>query len=451
MQTEKIKQSIIANELILPGEHVGVAVSGGADSVFLLHALVQLKDEIKFELSALHLEHGIRGRASRRDMAFVQRLCKGLGVPLTVEQADAVAYARKNGFSLEQAARELRYAFFERCAEAKELDKIALAHHLDDQAETILLNLTRGCGMQGLLGMQAFRAPLYIRPMLEMTKAEILTELKRAKIAFRSDRTNRDTDYARNRIRHRVLPELVKINAQAGQNMLRTAGFLSDEDDYIRQAADQAVDACVTQKNGEVRLALDGWEQVHPAVRRRVVRQILSTFFSLTDVEFIHIESIIGISLSQNGKKTKAPGGVTAARAYGYLVFFKDAKPDGSPVAVETGRDMAFDFSGYRFNLLWLKKAEYTAGAECLDAEKLSASAFRNPLPDDDIQPLGMTGKKRLSDYLSDRKVPLHLRAGLPVLAHENTVLMVTGVGISETVKVTEETQHICRIEFKKL
>ncbi len=451
MYLESVKQSIIENGLINPGEHIGAAVSGGADSVFLLHTLLALRSTLDFRLTVLHLEHGIRGNASKRDLDFVLKMCQTLKVSAVVECVDTRGYARKKGYSLEQAARELRFAFFENSAEQYGIDKIALAHHQGDQAETILLNMVRGSGMQGLLGMQAFRAPRYIRPMLGIQKDAILTALKQAKVPFRKDATNRNIYYSRNRIRHAVIPELKTINPRAEQNILRTAASLAAEDDYMEAVATQEKKTRVKVKNGEIKLALDGWDAVHTALKRRVIRQVFSEYFSLRDVEFIHIESIIGISLSQNGKSTYVPGGVTAAKAYRSLVFFKSAPIDGTPVALEIGQDREFDYAGYRFTLSWPDKVEFGSGTECLDTASLEGAVFRTPQPNDTIQPLGMTGKKNVSDYLCDKKVPLHQRETLPVLAVGDKVLMVTGVGIAETAKVSESTKSVCRIEFRKL
>ena len=451
LYVDRVKQSIIHNGLIASGERIGAAVSGGADSVYLLHALLALKDELQISIFALHLDHGIRGRAAEKDMAFVKKICQKLSIPLMAEQVDTKAMALQYGWSLEQAARTLRYDFFERTAKEFALDKIALAHHMGDQAETLLLNLVRGCGMQGLLGMQPFRPPLYIRPMLGLEKRQITEALKADKTAYRTDRTNRDTAFSRNRIRHRVLPELNRINPKTEQNILRTVEALATEDDYLSAAAVTETAVRVRKSNGEITLSLENWQGVHTAIKRRVVRRVLETHFSLLDVEFIHIDSIIGISCAGNGKQTRVPGGVIAAKSYGYLSFFCPQDEVHSPLTLVRDKDTAFKYAGFWFCIDWRDEASYRKDVECLDAAFLSGACLRIPQPEDYIVPLGMRGKKKLSDYLSDRKVPLHQRQGLPVLAVGSDVMMVTGVGISETAKVTEGTHRVCRIQYRKI
>jgi len=195
------------------------------------------------------------------------------------KKVDTKAYAKTMGFSLEQAGRELRYSFFEQTALEKKLDKIALAHHLNDQAETVLFNLVRGSGMQGLLGMQPFRLPRYIRPLLNMEKTEIVSALKEEGLTYRQDKTNTNCDYARNRMRHAVMPELKKINLKAEQNIAKTVQTLLDEDAYLKKQAHAEYAKRIGTQDGEVHLCLKNWETVDTAIQRRVIRQLLDDYF----------------------------------------------------------------------------------------------------------------------------------------------------------------------------
>ena len=446
-----IKDYIKKNNLISPKEKVGVAVSGGADSVYLLHALISLRETFGFSVVVLHFEHGIRGKASQRDLDFVRRLCKKYTLDFISENANTRDYAKEKGLSLEQAARALRYDFFERTAQTNGLDKIALAHHRGDQAETILLNLTRGCGMQGLLGMQPFRSPYYIRPLLETTKDEVLKALKAEGLKYQKDKTNGDTAYSRNRIRKKVLPELKKINLNAEQNMQRTAAALVAEDAYLTYVATKELKARTVEKNGEIYLTLDGWETVHLAIKRRAIRQLLNEYFSLIDVEFIHIDSIIGISLAESGRRTSVPHDITVSKAYDSICFYRDKPAITEAVKLHLGAEEDFELQSMALSVSWPEKAVLEQNVECLDADCLENAVFRAPMPNDYIVPLGMTGKKRLSDYLSDRKIPLHQRKNLIVLATDDMVWMVAGVGINERVRITDQTRRVCRIAYRSL
>ncbi len=226
---------------------------------------------------------------------------------------------------------------------------------------------------------------------------------------------------------------------------------LATEDDYLSAAAETETAVRVRKSNGEITLSLENWEDVHTAIKRRVIRRVLETHFSLLDVEFIHIDSIIGISCAENGKQTRVPGGVIAAKSYDFLSFFCPLDEAHSPLTLVRDKDTDFKYAGFWFCIDWRDEASYHKDVECLDAAFLSGPCLRTPQPEDYIVPLGMHGKKKLSDYLSDRKVPLHQRQGLPVLAVGSAVMMVTGVGISETAKVTEGTHRVCRIQYRKI
>jgi len=171
----------------------------------------------------------------------------------------------------------------------------------------------------------------------------------------------------------------------------------------------------------------------------------------LFDVEFIHIEGIINISLSETGKKTDGLGEVMVAKAYDRLVFFEEENQNLAPIPITKGEETMLDYAGYRFSVAWSNERHLAENEECLNAEKLDGMVLRTPKPNDYIIPLGMKGKKRLSDYLSDRKIPLHLRKNWPIFCIDDAVIMVTAVGISDTVKVEELTQHFCRIKYERI
>lgn len=244
----EIKRYIEANQLIRPGDGVVVGLSGGPDSVFLLYALHTLQARMGFTLRAVHVHHGIRGAEADRDEAFSEKLCAKLDIPFQAVHVAAPAYAAQHGLSLEEAARILRYEALE--AARQQLGQtraawIAVAHHLDDQAETVLHNLVRGAGLRGLAGMENRRNHV-IRPLLSIKREDILKWLKQYDIPYVTDSTNADPHYTRNRIRSTVLPELREINPEASAHIAHSAALLREADAYFHALALQYVDAHAT-------------------------------------------------------------------------------------------------------------------------------------------------------------------------------------------------------------
>ena len=240
----EIKRYIGANQLIRPGDGVVVGLSGGPDSVFLLYALYTLQGRMGFTLRAVHVHHGIRGAEADRDEAFSEKLCAKLDIPFQAVHVAAPAYAAQHGLSLEEAARILRYEALE--AARQQLGQtraawIAVAHHLDDQAETVLHNLVRGAGLRGLAGMENRRNHV-IRPLLSIKREDILKWLKQNDIPYVTDSTNADPHYTRNRIRSTVLPELREINPEASAHIAHSAALLREADAYFHALALQYVD-----------------------------------------------------------------------------------------------------------------------------------------------------------------------------------------------------------------
>ncbi len=208
------------NRLFSPGDRVIVALSGGADSVCLLVVLNELKEVLGLELKAVHVHHGLRGKEADRDSDYAGKLSETLGVPFACVRVDAALYAREHGMSVEEAGRHLRYQIFEKELLGFSGTKIAVAHHRDDQAETILYNLFRGTGLKGLGGMRPVRDKI-VRPLLSVGREEILAYLAEKGISYCEDSTNAQTDYVRNRIRSRILPEIrEQVNRRAGENIL---------------------------------------------------------------------------------------------------------------------------------------------------------------------------------------------------------------------------------------
>ena len=412
------------------GETVGVAVSGGVDSMALLNVLCNLRAQLNIIIVAFHMEHGIRGQASEDDMRFVMRECEKRNVECVVRRADVPGIAAAEKLSVETAARYARYAFLDEQVS----NWVATAHQRDDVAETVLMNLARGSGLAGLCGIPEKRGR-YIRPLLDISRAEIETYAAENGVAFVRDLSNDETDYTRNYIRNEIMPRLERVNAQAAAHIAQAAGRLAEDEAALMQMARDA--NCIEEKEDGVYIRMDRLSALPEAVKKRVVRLAFETQFGLRDVESKHVRDILALAeLGESGKRLDVGNGLTAVNMYGKMMIgrIKEKAYNGDSVSFSgPGR---YEFDGFEFVCSMCEQPVFGGGAEYFDADALTGTVFRHRLEGDSITPLGMSGTKRLSDYMSDRKVPLHLRDGMAVLAAGSDVLWAVGAGVSDKSKI---------------
>jgi len=414
---------------IKKGDKLGAAVSGGVDSMVMLHCLRKLREEMGFFLSVFHMEHGIRGERSKDDMRFVISECEKMGVLCIAEKADIPALAKSRGLSVETAARIARYEFLEK----QDADYIATAHHMDDLAETVIMNLSRGSGLAGLCGIPEKRGGI-IRPMLDIPRGEIEKYAERHDIAYVRDDTNNDAAYTRNLVRLQIMPLLKKVNTRAAEHIAGTASILAQDEEAL---------CCFAQKAGGVKATLGGAEidlkvflAQMPAIQKRILRRVFDTYFNLRDIGGVHIDAVINLALQgKSGKRLELGNGVFAAAVYGKLLFTRIEKK--KQLYLEFAGAGSYDLGG---NVIMCEEYDgepvFIKGTEYFNAKAVLGAFFRNRKDGDFIRPLGMRGKKRLSDYLSDKKVPLHERDSLVLLAKGAEIMWVAGIGVSDTSKI---------------
>ena len=460
-------------QLLAPGEPLLVGVSGGADSVALLHALVQLGRKPH----VCHLNHQLRGADSDADAEFVGQLAQKHGLPFTVEKRDVAAFAAERKLSLEDAARRARHEFFAAVAERTGIKTLALAHTADDQVETFLLKLLRGAGATGLSGMEVeheLGGMRVIRPLLGVRRSEILDYLAAEELSWREDASNADPRFTRNRIRHVLLPLLEReFNPAVRETLLRTAEILRDEDSYLTHHVSDAVyssDYCGEEIDIE---AFRGWS---PAVQRRVVRLWLGPEIELG---FEHIEAVRELALSDSpSAEVHLPEDLVVYREYDELKKARreELEPvrgkwplaiSGETVIQELGvkfichpesvegsrslpKEICRQTTGgpQRF-----RSAQNDKQSECFDADSLGDSPFiRTWQEGDHFQPLGMSGEKKLQDFFVDEKVPRRMRGRTPLLcAADGRIAWVVGVRIADPFKIGKTTRRILRMQVKPL
>lgn len=421
-------------------EAVVCAFSGGPDSTALLLELKRLRDEGAVgPLYAAHFEHGIRGAASRADLAFCRKLCLELGVPLFSESADVPGYAAQAGLSLETAARTLRYGFLRRLKQALGADAVALGHHRDDQAETVLLHLVRGSGMAGLTGMD-WRSGDLVRPLLGAGKADILAYLTQRRQPYRLDGTNLSTDAARNRLRQEGMAALQAVNARAAEHIARCADRLRAEDAFLDGLAQEALD-----KAGGSRKALS---ELPAVLQKRVARLLLRAVTE--DFTEADIDRLTALFSLPSGRTATLRGNLVARADGDRLSMGPAGAEEAFCASLPVDEAVRTPWGVYR--AAWVEKARIPCPASeaYVDGDRLLGPlTLRQAQAGDRFVPLGMAGSKLLSDYYIDRKMGRDARR-TPVVADEKGPVFIPGGTVAERVKIEDHTRRILHIIFEK-
>ena len=456
-------------EMIRPGDTVIAGVSGGCDSVVMLCVLNKLKTLLGYSLSVLHVNHGIRGEEADADEAFVARLCQDKGLPFQGVWVDVPQLAAMGGKGMEEAAREARFQAFEKERErllrkgAKDV-RIALAHHQDDLAETVLFRLCRGSSFRGLSGIRPVR-DFYIRPLLCLTRDEIEAYAAEMGCAYRTDRTNLEDAYTRNRIRHHLLPWLEEeIHPKASAHIAEAAGWFAEAEDYfVRTARSLAGKYMIepeemTGKGQEAGVVLlPELLKEAPILQTYVVRLAFEKTACQSDsLNRRHIQDILALFDKQTGRRIELPCRLKALRTYDGIWLYRheadcpeEERITGFEVRIPGETDTCYGKIIVRLCRFFGQKYEEKRYTKCFDYDKIKGRIFLRPRREGDTILLGKgCGHKRLSRYLIDRKVPVQERESLPLLAVENQVLWVIGEGKSAQAAVDSQTRTVAVFEF---
>ncbi|HEX7406398.1 MAG TPA: tRNA lysidine(34) synthetase TilS [Candidatus Binatia bacterium] len=438
--------------MLVPGDRVLVAVSGGPDSVALLGALVTLTEALGVSLCAAHLNHGLRGEESLRDQRCAEDVAQRFGVPCVVGVADAL----HRGSNLEARARQQRYAFLSGAAGEQRCTKIATGHTMDDQAETMLMRLLRGTGSDGLAGILAVREGSIIRPLIECSRAEVLAFLRARQLPFCEDSSNHDFRFLRNRIRHEVMPLLAAISPTARRNLAAAAEILGDEAAFLREH-DARLLAVALAPDGS--LAVPALVGAAAPLRARLVRAWLrERRGDLLGLSGTHFRAVVNLARgSRPNGRVRLPGGQWVVREYGCLRY-----PGGEELPVVETEHLLVPGSTVCLQSGWRIGAELESFGEdwrrpmdLLEAVA-DAAAVAVPLvvrtlrPGDRIQPLGVRGHRKLQDVMVDRKLPLQARRSCPVVELDGEIFWVPGVVRSNRALVTPATRSTVRLSAQK-
>ena len=444
---EHVIDYIKKNKLINAGEIIGVACSGGRDSMCLLHYLNSVKAELDCQVIAINIDHSIREH-SAADSQFVLDWCKEQGIKAYKFKVEALKFAKDEKMTLEQAARELRYKTFDSLIHKGLVDKIATAHHLNDQAETILLNLLRGCGLSGAKGMEPVRDNIYIRPFLELDRADIMSYNDENDVPNVEDETNSDNAYSRNYIRNVIMPTIRKKFKTIDRNLVNFAKICAEDDDFINAQIEMG--GVIKEKN-IVKIPLT-YFSFKPSMINRIVMKCLQNY-SLQDIEKKHISMIKDFAIEgNNGDSIDLPFDIRCHKEYDYLsIVPKSEKKQESSKTFQKGK---LYFEGYGTIRVVSSKVfnELKPHSHVVDADKMPKNAvWRFRQTGDEFTPFGMSSPKKLKEYLIDKKIPQRLRDRIPVLAVGNKVLIVADIEISDELKVeVGNFKNLYKIHYEK-
>jgi tRNA(Ile)-lysidine synthetase-like protein len=500
---KQVRRTIDRTGLLVPGDGIVAGVSGGPDSLCLLHVLLHLRDAYRLHLHVAHLHHGARGADADADARFVASLAAEWELPVTVERQDVPALARAHGLAFEEAARRVRYAFLARVAGEAGAHKIAVGHNADDQAETVLMHFLRGAGPAGLRGMLPLTpitdyrllAPFLqhpasstqhpassiqhprpgiwlIRPLLEVTRAEIERYCVDHGLTPRFDRSNLDTTYFRNRLRHELLPLLETYNPNIRARLCHTAAVIADDYELLAQLREQAW-ATVVREERRAAIVFDqaGWRALPVSLQRATLRQAAYRLrTTLRDVDFVHVENARQIGLGgETGAQATLPMGLALTVGYDTLTVGDagDAGPPPDEPLLWSAGPLPVPVPG----TTPLPRSEWALRADVLeewDAQQIAANpdpwaayfdldvlagplVLRSRRPGDRFRPQGMGEHHvKLSAFMVNVKIPRAWRVHVPLLVAGDEIVWVCGRRIGEGIAVGPETRRVVRLRFER-
>ncbi|MEA3465741.1 MAG: tRNA lysidine(34) synthetase TilS [Thermodesulfobacteriota bacterium] len=431
-----------------------VAVSGGVDSVCLLHGLLSLSRGGRlFELVVAHLDHGLRQESSD-DACFVASLCADWGVLCHTERIDVQALATQRKQGLEETGRDVRYQFLRRVAQSAGCDCVALAHHQGDQAETVMLRMVRGCGVSGLAAMD-WRRGLFIRPLLDVGRGQIEAYRRKHALRFVEDVSNADVTFSRNRIRHQVMPELCQINPEVAGQFSQLSQRVRLEESYWMEQVQTVLDKIARWKSAELRLSCELLMLEHPALRVRVIRECLNRVRGgLLGIEAQHlrlVEGLLGVGRPQ--RQLDLPK-VWVARRYGDLVFRSSPPAGCSAFNLQLFAPGCYALPGGRVLEVVLvdSPGDESPWQVEFDAALVTFPlTVRSPHAGDRIRCGGMEGRKKLKALFADGRVELEQRASALVLELDDELLWLMGVRRCRDYRVSAATLHVLRASVSEV
>lgn len=449
MLTEKVYGTIIKYDMIKNGDKVLVGFSGGVDSLFLILSLIEIKKHIDFDIYAAHLNHGIRGQEALNDENFVIDFCKSNQIPLFCKTVNIPEISRKTKISEETAGRNERYKFFNEICQKSNINKIAVAHNMNDSVETVIYNMIRGASLNGLCGIKPINENI-IRPIIEVTRDEIEAYLSEKEKSYCTDSTNLTDLYTRNKIRNSILKNMREINPSVIQTIYSNTLNLRNDDDFINDYTKKL--NCISADDNNVTVDKKVFDAEHISVKFRIIRRAFEMLKgSCEGISSVHLEIITNAGVS--GRTYDMPGGVKVTVSFDRIVFMH-----------ETNKE-----SGFEYNYTVGEKLEYLPGVfitssycdkydpedtDCLyiDGDKLKSKhlTIRSRRDGDKFIPYGMKTSKKLKKYFVEQRIPSYKRDEIPIIIDGENIVCVACYRISDLYKVSENTKYIIKFQITK-
>lgn len=451
---DEVRRTIRKYSMLSPGDTVLVGLSGGPDSVCLLHVLSEL-NEMPLGLYAAYIDHGLRPSEIPIEIDFCKDLCERLNVPFTVMAINVREYAVQRGLSKQEAARHLRYEALKEIASEVRASKIALGHNADDQVETFFINILRGTGPRGLSGIPPIRENI-IRPLIETGRAEIEEYLEKEKLNYIIDSSNLKKDYLRNWIRLSLIPEMRKINPSLTETMIRMMGILREEEGYFDILVTKALMRMITRKReGYIELFLSPMETLDRVLLRRVLRRAIDEIRGLKRISFIHIEDMLElIKKGKAGDRLYLPDDLRVIKGYSTLIITAEPPIRIGRYSLSIPGEVIIKETGMRIKAEITERVEELGDGKevlTLDADRTGQSLHIRPRERGDFfYPLGFGKKKKLQDFFVDEKIPRDERDSVPLVVSGNDIIWVVGLRGDERFKVTKETRRFLILAFRR-
>ena len=461
MLFDQVRRTIDRYHLLERGDRLVVGVSGGLDSMVLLHLLNAYRETFHLSLIIAHLNHGFRPEESEKEAELVQKESAQLGLPFEYGQFNVKEFQKLSGFSPQDAARKIRFQFFHDLLKKHHAKKIALGHNADDQVETILLRIMRGSGLQGLKGILPLRDGKIIRPLLETWREEIESFAIEKGIHFRLDSSNVKHDYLRNRIRLALIPSMEReYQPNFKKILLRTAAILREENDYLERGAGEAYQTIVQEERNILSFNFSEYQSLHQAIQWRIIRKMMEILCGQGMV----VEEREGSEVRQIHQRLRQPPpsfilelshGVRIEKRYDRVELGRGGVRPFPPFEVELispGRTMIEELGKEivieEVNRTQLRDYRESLTMAFMDYESLQFPLrIRNFRPGDRFCPLGIKGTQKLKEFFIDHKIPRFERLKIPLLISREMIIWIVGYRIDERVKVTEKTKRVLKVK----
>ncbi len=436
----KVKKFIKENNLIQNGDHIIIGVSGGADSVYLLLVLNELRESMKLTITAVHINHMIRTEAVD-DQRFVEQLCGQLQIPCKVFEIDVTQIAKREKMSLEEAGRKARYDAFFKTMKKCDADKIAIAHHQNDQAETFLYRVARGTGIYGAAAMREKDGKL-IRPLLCIKKEEIVKYLRQIGQDWVEDASNQEDAFARNQIRNQIIPRLETINDQTVEHIGQLCEDIKEVTEYLTKQVEASFSKCTKQIEHGFEVDCEQLSRENIWIQKQILKKILEqTAGKKKDLERKHVEDLLTLAQGETGKRISLPYEMTAEKNYQYIKVGKGNLSDKQEMKGKLFCEEVTDLTNIVENDC----------TKIIDYDRIEADIrLRFRKPGDFFIFNKEFKKKSLNRYFIDEKIPRQLRDQIPLVADGSHIIWIVGRRVSEYYKITKSTRRYLKLEFKR-